>query len=495
MGIHWLEIAEYITIAAVWVSLVVAIVSNQPIFALFFVPLALSFNLLNRLRLEVRSSRRIGGAIKQLQQKLSEEVKSLEEKIQGNPFPSPKNTSPTEDNLIGFQQELASLDQAIKSIIQYLNNNSLVERLQYLEAYYNQLRAEITHIARNFESVDGVGIDSPRTDIPSFSSHKHLLSVPDISWQELQTIVAHTQAINILALSPDNKYLISGSWDRTVKIWSLPDGELVETIYAHNQGILALSLIPFNNKEKDNYYLVTGGFDQNIKVWKLAIDEEKHLGVNLQQTITNHTGSIHALAIAEKSKILISGSYDQTVKQWDITSGKMLASRFDDLGAIAALALHEERELIAGAGGDGGVTLWKLGTGEPLGFLAGNLSSVESLTISPDGQILAAGCVDGNIRIWYLEPRVFELNTEVNPDLIIAAHAGQVSSLSFTPDGQFLLSSGADGKVKVWIPEIKNELVTLLVEDENRLLTLALSADGKLLATGGVNGIIKVWHL
>jgi WD40 repeat protein len=218
--------------------------------------------------------------------------------------------------------------------------------------------------------------------------------------------------------------------------------------------------------------------------------------------LTEHSGSIHALALATKRQILISGSYDQTIKQWDLATGNMLKSSYDDSGAIYAIAVNESAQIIASAGGDGRVTLWQLETGEELRWLTGNISSVESLSISPDGRTLAAGCIDGQIKLWQLEPGLSGSRQLPQPPLpirILNAHVGQVKSLVFSPDGLTLLSSGADGTIKTWHPNSIEAVNAIAISDDSTsrltpVFSLTISADGQLLAAGSADGKIKVWQ-
>lgn len=64
-------------------------------------------------------------------------------------------------------------------------------------------------------------------------------------------------------MSTDNKFLISGGEDQTIKIWSLKTGQLIQTLTAHQGSISTLAISP------DNRWLVSGSSDRSIKVWNL----------------------------------------------------------------------------------------------------------------------------------------------------------------------------------------------------------------------------------
>ena len=506
--LHWLDIGEYLSIAATAIGLLIAVALRQPIYIFIPVAIALVLNLINRLRLEQRSRGRIAGALKQLQRKFSEEIQDLEKKetIARLPvLPRGTDSSGASQTMSGepiasFQEDLAALERSLGSVVQYLNSYSLPERVEHLEKSFAQLRAEISRISRQLEDSEEIALTE--TEPRSSAIQAASTSVPPAqNWNWINTLKDHSESVTALAISSDGKLLASASWDRTLKLWSLANGNLIDTAVEHSQGLLAVTFTGYGdrNRQAQSYALATGSFDQTIKLWSIEPRERDDLILTFNRTLTGHTGSIHALAIAPDSQILVSGSYDQTIKQWDLDRGEMLTSSYDELGAIYAIALDRESQFIASGGGDGRITLWQLSSGERLGFLPGNVSSVESLAISPDGQTLAAGCVDGTIKFWQLEPDIFQSGREPLPSRVIPAHVGQVMSLAFSADGQTLFSSGADGRIKIWHPDSTQALAVLTLDDHegDRLtpvFSLTLSPDGQLLAAGGAGGTIKIWR-
>jgi WD40 repeat protein len=480
---NWLNIAEYILIIITLITLVISINSGNLAIPLFFLTMTVLVNLINRLSREKRQRNRFNYSLK----KLNRQLESLQEKIDKKEIsvPPPPLTGYTSPEVTGnYQEYLASLEKSLTNVVQYLNNLDLDTRIEYLEKITSNLATN------NYQYTDFNELEKlPFQEI----SNKPLPSSQN--WHCVNTLTDHNQAVTALALTPDGKFLASGGSDRTLKLWSLKDGKLIDSIIAHEQALLSLIL---TNYQGGNYYLITGSYDQTINFWTLSKDKNNAFLLKNTHSLTNHTGSVHGLAIAPQHNLLISGSYDQTVKQWDLTTGKLLCSSFDSLGAIYAISLHQQRKIIASAGADGSISLWQLRSGELLGVLSGNVSSVESLAISPDGQTLAAGCVDGNIRLWNLSEDMFSTKNEVLPNRTINAHFGQITSLIFGNDGEDLFSSGADGKVKVWhLPTLSNVgIVTINDHNDdhhNTVLAIALSGNGELLTVGSIDGKITIW--
>ncbi len=487
---YWLNIAEYLLIIITLITLVISTASGNLATPLLCLTLTVLLNLINRLVTEKRQRNKINLGLK----KITQRVEQIEEIIPNKEIIMPHfpvEQSNSVEFITSYQEYLESLEKSLTNVVQYLNNSAFLSRIEYLERITTDLRTEINHLtpnkSANFDSK--ITEKVPVQEIPN----KPLPSRQN--WHCFNTIFAHSESVTSLALTLDGKFLASGSADNSLKIWSLKDGKLIDSIIAHEQALLSLA---FTNSEKENYYLATGSYDQTINLWTLNKDKNQAIFLKNSHTLTNHTGSIHALAIAPQKNILISASYDQSIKQWDLTTGKLLCSSFDPLGAIYALALHQQREIIASAGADGSISLWQLGRGEMLGFLSGNVSSVQSLAMSRDGQILAAGCVDGNIRIWQLTADIFQSKIEPLPNHVIKAHSGQVTGLVFSNDSQNLFSSGADGRVKIWhLPTFYNVgILTINEHDDehhNRVFAIALSADGELLSVGSIDGKITIW--
>jgi WD40 repeat protein len=502
---YWLEITEYITILLSIFGLFFFLHSGKNIWFLSFLLISLILNAVNRIRLEIRTRSRIAAALKLQLRKFTGEIEGIKQKLtaksrgaeQLQPPQRRSNMGQLSDNVVinALQEDLDSLEKSITGIIQYINSYMLDKRMKMLEESNQKIRKEIEHIYQRINPHQTETL--PKQSLPpNLPKNDAIESPPTRAWKCLQIIEGHSQSVTGLAISYDAKYLLSISWDQTLKLWSLEDGNLIDSFLASEQGLLAVTLNKFSLADPNShqYCLATGSFDQKIKICSLVRDKQDKLTINLEHTITGHTGSIHSLAIASKQKILVSGSYDQTVKQWNLETGEMLESSYDESGSIYAIALHEQGEFIASGGGDGRITILELGGAKRLGLLTGNLTSVESLAISPSGEIVAAGCVDGTIKLWYLEPDIFASPREINPSLVFQGHHGQVMSLVFNPDGQILYSSAVDGQIKLWFPSTGKELGHLKISEDNRVFSLALSSDGKILAAGGIDGTIKIWQ-
>ena len=121
--------------------------------------------------------------------------------------------------------------------------------------------------------------------------------------QPLQTLMGHSHIVSSLAISADGKLLVSGSWDKMIKIWQLDTGELISTLKGHRDRVYAIALSP------DGKIIASGSADKTIKLWHLQTGE-------LLATFTGHANTVTALAFTASGKMLVSGSLDKTIKIW-----------------------------------------------------------------------------------------------------------------------------------------------------------------------------------
>ncbi len=489
--LHGLEIAEYIALIATLISLLVGIFTELWLFPLLFLSITVVLNILNRLRFQMIQRKRMAAMGKKLQQQLHSEIQSLTPNYTPPP-PIVAAASPNDlDDVIlaTVTESLSSIEQSVKTIIQYLNAHTLPERMEKLENLCQTLQAEIVELKGQDLKV------APQNSVPNYEIPIISVKIADDlvvaspQWHYCRCLTQHSEAVSGLRIHPLEPYLISSSWDQTVKIWEIETGNLKNSHNVHAQGVLALALY----QNESDFILATGGFDQTIKQWLLSASGE----LDLKSTLTAHTGSIHGLALLGDR--LVSVSYDQTVKQWEKATGELICSSFDPSGAIYAVAVHSQENLIISGGGDGKISFWRGETGEFCGSLSGNLSSVGAIALSPDGQTVAAGCVDGSIKLWQIDHEKLTSEAKIKPIRCLNAHQGHVKALMFSPDGQFLYSGGADGNLRLWHSRQDKAVKTLTIEDNSTprldgILSLALSFDGMYLIAGTTQGTIHVWQ-
>jgi WD40 repeat protein/serine/threonine protein kinase len=208
---------------------------------------------------------------------------------------------------------------------------------------------------------------------------------------ELRTLEGPTASVQCLAFSPpEGKRLAAGSYDWSVRIWTLDSNDDPLLLSGHEGGVESLAFRP------DGKILATGGLDRTVRTWDVETGKQK-------LKLEGHAGSVSAVAFTPGGRTIVSASADGLIKFWDSDSGqllKVLAGHGDEVGCIAFSA---DGQLLAAGGNDGMVRIWDPVQGKLLKTLPGHTSRVSCVAFSPTGRILASGSADTTVRIWNLE--------------------------------------------------------------------------------------------
>jgi len=177
---------------------------------------------------------------------------------------------------------------------------------------------EIYRFQVAYDTVRCMAISPNQTEI-AFGCKDHLIKIYNLADYSLkQTLAGHTLPITSLAYHPTGKYLISGSRDAQLKIWSSTQGdaygtnyELLQTIPAHLFGIYSIVFHP------NLPYFATGSQDKSIKLWD-AENFKLYKIISLEKGEFGHTHSINKLIWSEDGKFLLSTGDDRKVMVWGI---------------------------------------------------------------------------------------------------------------------------------------------------------------------------------
>ncbi|MDT7687691.1 MAG: hypothetical protein QOE46_450 [Acidobacteriota bacterium] len=198
---------------------------------------------------------------------------------------------------------------------------------------------------------------------------------------------------------------------------------------------------------------------------------------------TGHAMRVDAIAFGPDSRLVASGSADNTVRLWETETGRELRRLAGHTLYVRAVAFDPGGRLLASGSADGSVRVWDVATGAEVKTLRG-VGGVISLAFSPDGRALAAGTMEKTIKL-------FDTAAWTEP-LSLTGHQNQVTSLAFSPDGRTLASGAKDGAVKLWDARSSRELRTL-TGHTGLVKSVAFSPDGRLLASASFDGTVKVW--
>lgn len=167
-------------------------------------------------------------------------------------------------------------------------------------------------------------------------------SLPD--GELVKTLRGHNGKVNSIDISQDGKFLVFGCEDATVRIWSLPEGNLLKVLKGHDQKKRYLSSSPIGEVESvsispDGRFLASGSRDKTIRLWSLP--EGK-----LLKTLKGHTNWVNTVKFSPDGKFLASGSIDMTIKLWTLPEGRLRSSLIDEnILAESKIRRYRQKEL------------------------------------------------------------------------------------------------------------------------------------------------------
>ncbi len=291
---------------------------------------------------------------------------------------------------------------------------------------------------------------------------------------------AHNGEVNALAITPDGKILISGGSDHSIKFWSLPGDTLIKTIgnpaennrlEAHNSEVRSLAVSP------DGKILVSCSFDKTIKFWSLPD------GAWIK-TIENPEDRLLSVAISPDGKMLVSSSYANDIKFWSFPEGELL-KKIELQNFAGSLIFSPDGKILVSRGDDKETIQFRsLPEGTPLNTLKGD-AEINELTVSVDGKWLISGSYN-TFTIWNLQEGT----------LVKTVQAGGqwIEALAVNADSKLLITGDINNTIRFWsLPEGKQ--IKRVEQGKHIPYCIAVSPDGTLFASGKSDGSIQIRSL
>ena len=288
-----------------------------------------------------------------------------------------------------------------------------------------------------------------------------------------RTLPAHTRSINDLLLFADGLRLVSASADKTIRIWDLSSGQVVQTLSDQTSFVNTILLSP------DETRLYSGNADGTLQAWTVA-------GGNLLWQYANaHKGPINIVVRTPDGQYLVSGGADGAIHIWEASTGNLVRSLPTQVGTINSLVVTSNGQSIISGGSNNTIQVWHLATGKLQETLEGHDSFVNALAISPDGRYLFSASADATIRQWQIKTGKL-LNT-------LSGHTSYVNDMVFSRDGRLLRTASADKTVRIWNVET-GAAEQVLTGFDMLIDHVVVSPSEQIVAASRTSPAIKIWR-
>jgi guanine nucleotide-binding protein subunit beta-2-like 1 protein len=308
------------------------------------------------------------------------------------------------------------------------------------------------------------------------------------------TLVGHGGWISSIATTPeDPNLLLTASRDKTVMVWSLTKEEGGSYGYArkalkgHNHFVSDVVI------SSDGQFALSGSWDGTLRLWEIATGK-------CTRRFVGHSKDVLSVAFSPDNRQIVSGARDRTIKLWN-TLGECKYTIQEDAHtewiSCVRFSPSMETPLIVSAGWDKLVKVWSLSTCKLKTNLPGHTGYLNCVTVSPDGSLCASGGKDGVAMLWDLSE---------GKRLYVLEAGDIINSLVFSPN-RYWLCAATNSCIKIWdletkalVDEINIDWTPISTNDKGKAqkpycTCLAWSADGSDLFAGYTDNNIRVYHV
>ena len=299
----------------------------------------------------------------------------------------------------------------------------------------------------------------------------------------------HERRVTSVAVSPNGQLVASGDCSGVIKLWAMSDDadtgdhgiessdvSLDATLEGHTFSIGTLCFT------KDGRKLVSGSDDKTVRLWDVGT------GSQIGEAFCGHTDWVKSVSFSDDEHEIFSAGRDGAMCVWRMDGNLERRVQFAEEGVWV-----EEAKIISG----GEKLVWSDWNWVQVADVRSELSAtacsnrhnrkVFTICVTPNGARVISGSRDGRMMVW-------DTATGLQVRTTIEGHESTVTDVAVTPDGQRFVSVSEDWTVRVWDLETHEQLAVL----EGRydpVTCVEISLDGKTAITGSYDGTVVMWDL
>ena len=283
-------------------------------------------------------------------------------------------------------------------------------------------------------------------------------------------ILQHHDEVDECRFSPDERWIVTASYDNTARVWDANTGEPVSPPLRHQGRVRTARFSP------DGRWVATASFDGTARVWDAGTGQ-------LVMPVIRHAKAVLAAEFSPSGRHLLTASWDGTVRMWRLVTNQSARLVLRHQDAVNRAYFSADGRRIVTAGLDHSARVWDAATGQPVGQVLPHQNMVVDARFSPDGQKVATACRDGSARLWD-----YSSGTRLFP----MRHKSVVFHVGFSADGQRLVTASQDNTARVWDARTGNA-VTPPLEHRRAVEWAEFSPDGRWVLTASADGTAQIW--
>jgi len=195
----------------------------------------------------------------------------------------------------------------------------------------------------------------------------------------------HTKPVVCAAFSADNRLVVTGSDDRSARIWEVESGELLQTLDGHDDTVVCAAFSP------DGRRLLTAGYGKAVRLWDLTT------GQTLQEF--KEPRVVRWLGFSPHGQTFLTATDGRNARLWDAATSKQICRLAVPADVHAAIFSPDGQSVIT-ATADAMFRLWDVKTGQQRREWFGQFKHCRSLAFSSDGRRLLCGSAEPVARLW-----------------------------------------------------------------------------------------------
>jgi centriolar protein POC1 len=296
----------------------------------------------------------------------------------------------------------------------------------------------------------------------------------------------HNDTISQLSFNPNNKQLVSSSYDHTIMLWDISN----TSSQKHKIPLIGRghkSLINDMSISPNGFYIATASSDHTVRIWSNTYDYSSTKN-NIQSSILKfNTVPVKSVDFSCDSRLICTGSDDKTVKIISIADKKLLANLTGHSNWVKSTRFSKDSKLIASGSDDRTLRFWDTQTKKNCYSFQNNehKGSVNCVRFHPDNSCVATACQDKLIRLFDVRSKRLVQTYKY--------HMRPATSCAFHPNGYYMASTSYDGTVKVYDLRIGDVLFTLFAH-ESAVMSCDFSVFGDYFVSGGMDSNIVLWE-